>query len=784
VLPRQPWFFVDPFVQKMVKVATAERYAQLHGRRLHLRGTSRPWSTKMWREAMMRYPAEGAALAEYEPNLHLTSRRLDRMSLADRVDMLGVQLHNRRHPEAELEELRYTLAGPGFEAEPARPSEIAWLMKRSMALGCPIDAPRALFDEEGNELGWEAGDIQALADGSDRFAEDAFARTTVVRSFVDEEVVEKHVTVSTLGRVAEFNRWEPWLAMLARLPFPVETSVVIDVLTPEKAMSRIQRAKRKVDAQIHHHGQMKAEVPYELDVSKDVVKYIAHDIAKGMEGEATRTRVWVHFATFGDTASEDLQRAAELRRLFSPKVEVEITQDQVALVDSFTPGEKHPTSAFVREMSVRALARAVPTADTGIGHRVGDYIGYTSFGAARQPVLFDPHYNQEVENTGQTILVVGDLGTGKSSFGAMKIFQAVTGGEHCSVFDPGGAMARLCRLWPKESLHIDLMSASEGLLGPFGIIPDPIRANYDTDKEYVQAQKNVASLRHSTAMTMFRMMLPAEIQSDATFFALDEAVTAVGGHISASGDNVISALAGQQGPRRQLCQDLARILKRIGDSPAGRLLFAQSPRERLDEIGDPLLTVITAAGIALPDERKSRLEWTLAESLNATLVHHAAMLVHQSVHQRPRDERKTTMSDENYVIVGNSAGQGMIRDGAHMTRQLNQTAYWMSHGAGEFGDDAAELVNTGFSGKVTNRKRQEEVLKAFKLPTAVGYEEMLGSLRSNEEEPREMLAYIGGRHQRITVDLKHLPDEVQQIMKTTPGKRNRLRAPNHYELAS
>lgn len=785
VLPRQPWFFVDPQVQKSLKTATAAQYAALAGRRLHLRGTDRPWDTKFWREAMMRYPT-GTPLEHYEADLHRTSARLDRMHLSDRVDMLGVQLHNRRSPESEVAELGYMLAGPGLEAVPARASEIEWLVRRSVSLGCPVEAPRpVLYRPDGTELGWTETDIAALALGAARFG-DAYAPTVTMQYRAGAELKERYVCVSTLSRVSEFDRWEPWLAMLTRLPFSVETSVVIDVATPAEALKRISKAKRKVEGQFKHYSEMGVTRPASLDIAGDLIQVISHDIDRGMEGEATRTKVWVHYATWGATPAEAVERANQVRRLYAPKVEVEITDDQQNLVDSFTPGERHPTPNFVRDMPVLALARAVPTVDTGIGHHAGIYLGFSSFGAARLPVLFDLHHDQEVDNHGGTTLVLGDLGTGKSSLiGGKFLYPAVSGGVHTTVFDPGGALARFCKIFPADSLHIDLMHAQDGTLSPFGILPDPLRSNYEDDKAWEQASKMAAALRQTTAVTMMIMLLPASIANDKdTYFAVTNAVDAAGGHVGNSGLNVIRAMFSAQGALREHSQNVARVLQKIADTPAGRLLFAPSSKAHLDEIGDPLLTVVTATGVALPPETKARQNWTLEESLNATLIHQAAWMVHRSVHQRPLSERKQTITDENYVLRQVDSGRGMVEEFAHQSRRHNQRAVFTSHGAGEFGDDAAQLLDSAFVGRISNRTRQREALSALRLPLDVGYEEVLGSLQAKGNDPREMIAYIDGRHQRIAIDLSDLPAEVIEILNTTPGDRRAVSRSAPLALAS
>ncbi|KMS82905.1 ATPase, partial [Streptomyces regensis] len=164
-LAPQRWSFRSDSQRRDLIAAIAGQYAELQGRWMHLRVTTRPYPIRMWAEAHVHNahdrPADVPGAQSFDDYLVGEQQQLMGRSMAEKEVYLGVQVQTRRVmdraveraapllrkilPEAvdaeltaldsEVEHLDGVIGSSGLEGRPVRADEMSWLMHRSCSLG-------------------------------------------------------------------------------------------------------------------------------------------------------------------------------------------------------------------------------------------------------------------------------------------------------------------------------------------------------------------------------------------------------------------------------------------------------------------------------------------------------------------------------------------------------------------------------------------------------------------------------------------------------------------------
>ncbi|MBO0893422.1 MAG: hypothetical protein J2O39_03510, partial [Acidimicrobiales bacterium] len=168
----QRWAFRSNPEREALVASAAQRLSQLQGRRLHLRVTTRPLAVQDWQKELT--VSTRSYLPAWPDHVVSEARHLTSLQLTDKRAFLGVELGRssarwlgrfgrsleRSRLEPELRDLDRIVAGPGLEGRPATTAELAWLVRRSITLGC---APPS--GDWWNQP-WETEDLAQLAEGA------------------------------------------------------------------------------------------------------------------------------------------------------------------------------------------------------------------------------------------------------------------------------------------------------------------------------------------------------------------------------------------------------------------------------------------------------------------------------------------------------------------------------------------------------------------------------------------------------------------------------------------
>ncbi len=443
-LAAQAWSFRSDSQRELLIRQIAAQLGELQGRWLHLRVTTRPYPVHMWAEsfdnnALGRMPDVAGALG-WDGFLEGEQRHLMGLSMSDKEVFLGVEVSGRgtldRWVEAaapvlrrvapaavraelaalgsEVGHLDELVAGSGLDAVPASTDDLAWLLRRSCALGLP--APRTLAAAPRGVARWETEDLAAFTDGVDLHQE-PYAPTVQVVGRIRSQTVRRHVAVLSVGlmeglRIPEVD--DPWMQHSDRLPFPVEWSARMYIRRPEEVAGELQRQMGKVRSQIRHYTHdHDMDPPMSLARQAERVLEVEDELTTGLTQLNTRLYGWWRVAVSGKDEAEAVSRAQQVLDVYRPKVLMEHPEAQYKYAREFIPGEPLASTAYRRRGSVTWAAAAVPAATASVGDRRGIMIGETCT-ATRRPVAWDPWLAQEVRRSSGLTAVVGGLGSGKA----------------------------------------------------------------------------------------------------------------------------------------------------------------------------------------------------------------------------------------------------------------------------------------------------------------------------------------------------------------------------------
>ncbi|XVV04838.1 ATP-binding protein [Actinosynnema sp. CA-248983] len=815
-LAPQRWSFRSDSQRQDLIAAIAGQYAELQGRWMHLRVTTRPYPIRMWAEAhvhnaVRRLPDTPGTLS-FDDYMVGEQQQLMGRSMAEKEVYLGVQVQTRNMMdraveraapvlrkvfpdavdaelvaiESEIDHLDQVIGSAGLEGRPVTAEEMSWLMHRSCSLGLP--APRNLPAVPGAP--WEPEDLASFTDAAD-FHQDPYAPTVTVRGRTGSNAgIKRHVAVLTVGlmhglQIPEVD--DPWVQRSDRLPAAVEWSARIYVRRPEEVSGELQRQMSKVRSQVRHYtDEHELEPPQSLARQASRVLEIDDEMTSGFTALGTRVRSWWRLAVSGPTEREALRLAQALLDLYKPKVAIEHPEAQYAIAREFIPGEPLSSSAYLRRGSVLWAASSVPTATAEVGDRRGILLGETVT-ATRRPVAWDPWMAQELRDASGLTAMVAGLGAGKSFLGGGIVYKTLRSGAHWTLLDPSGPLAALCEL-PELRPYarpINLLNAQPGILNPYRVVAEPQLEHFmdeeDPERAWRRERALAAATRRRLVLDVLSGLLPFEVaRLPQTRIVLLRAVRTVGGRPDAHPGMVFEALRRDASEHHEHAVVVADFLDEMRERMS--LLIPEQDADPYNEQRDDRLTVLTMAGLNLPKDGVGREHWTDAEALGVEMLNLAAWLTQRSIYERPKDLRKGVWIDEAFFLSEVPTGRVLMNRFARDSRKWNVRVLLSSQIPADFLkiQGFVTLLDSVFVGRLDDDQAQADALRLLKVPVGAGYEQVVASLgrrpggartaTERDRAPRQFIFGDGaGGVERIRIDFSgpHL-EHLRNALDTTP----------------
>ncbi|MGN9893198.1 ATP-binding protein [Micromonospora sp. L31] len=802
-LPEVRWAFRPDAEREALLSAISEQYAGLAGFRLHLRRTTRPFPADEWARTIDAHTAaplpDVPGTPGWADHLVAAQRHLMSVNHAEGQTYLGVTFARRSLGDSLTERLLRTfgrgtadgerrrlgrtveqfdevLGAFGMRGRRVTAQELEWLLYRSVAL---CMAPPGTLSPVTNGR-WERGDLLALTEQVERYRTPYGSTVKLVNRMTGEE---RHVAVLAVGRMEPLEipeRHEPWLHFHERLPWPMEISTRVDILGSGDSFRNLEHRLRMIRSQQLDYAEHGIDAPPELERLAKRALVIGDEMTTGLPVDSARAHGWHRIAVGGRTREECLERARRLIQLYSRELRISLQhpKNQDWLAREFIPGEPIANTGYVRRMPVNLLAAALPQAASTVGDRRGDLIGRTA-GTCRRPVFLDLHFPMEVRERSGLAVFVAEPGGGKSTLLGALGYLAARRGVQVTLLDPSGPLARLCampELRPYARV-LNLTGSEHGTLAPYSLIPTPLRSEFGSgaagDREFEIAVSNARAERRMLVQDICMMLVPPQVAREASTATLfRHAVRQVPAEETSTLDDVVACL---QGMDDDAGRELANLLLDTAEMPLAMLFFGRPPEGLLG--ADAALTVITMAGLRLPDLKIEREYWSAEEALALPMLHTAHRLAVRRCYGGSMSSRKLVGLDEAHFMEGWRSGRSFLVRLARDSRKWNLAALVASQNPKDIlGLDVQNLVSTVFVGRIAeDAEIASEALRLLRVPVDDGYEATLASLSAVDATSADRLGFrefvmrdVDGRVQKVRVDVSYVEGLLAHL-DTTPG---------------
>ncbi|WP_380163760.1 ATP-binding protein [Jannaschia sp. R86511] len=792
-----------------------DTYSALAGRTIHLRSVQRPYPIHTWAKALADDTPDPVSRQAWGEHLVAVQRHLRGSTFSDTETYLGVSLQVTHHGDriskrttakltTDLTRLDALLGTPGLDGVRATQGEVEWLVHRSLGLGLP--QPHTTVD--GMTVPLEASDLTMFTGTLDIDPSPGRPHVRLVarpQRTGDATTLERYLAVLSVGRMEGLTIPQshlPWMAYANSLPFPVEWSGSIRVLSGREAAASMQtRIDQVVDQEQQYTASASVEVPPSLRRTGEQARATADEIADGGVHAVARIDGRFQLAVTAASPAELEDRVnAALNHYRDYRVELHRDPDQYGLHREFIPGEPAASSAHRRRGKTEFLAAGLPHLSSAVGTRDGSYVGYT-VGTSRRAVAWNLHHAMEVRERSGFTPVIGGLGSGKSVVVGSLAYDATLRGICTTVFDPSGPLARLT-LIPQiaaVSQYVDLLRSEAGTLSPYAAVPEPERHNLVDDERlmglhgpaheekldevFADALYLAGRRRMQLATDTLRLLLPPEIRrARESSHVIRNAVRHVGGGHDASLGQVLDAI---RADARDADHEIYDVLRDMAEFPSARLFFTAGDTSQPPvRSAEPTLLVFTLGGLTLPEPDAEETNWTEDERISVPLLSLAANYASRRVYGRRMGERKVVVIDEAHALRRTPAGRALVERFARDSRKWNTRVLAASQKPGDLLSlEAGGLIDECIIGGIEDPDEAAAALRLARIPTGLGYERAvatlaLGGLRPHVGQGRTgardvILRDADGYTERVRWDLGHLPHVLQALDTTAVGNPTR-----------
>ncbi|GHA47902.1 hypothetical protein GCM10010329_82910 [Streptomyces spiroverticillatus] len=496
-------------------------------------------------------------------------------------------------------------------------------------------------------------------------------------------------------------------AQLESLPFPVDFTVDMEVLTAAQARKKIQAKKKDLVEQADQYGAQPTGMP-------SSVPEAAGDLGE-MDARMSRTSVEVEvqsvtvLTVWGPTAAVCDARARALGAVLSQGDyrAVRPTGRQEQLFALGLPGTTRP--AVLREFVQYQLSEdwaLMGAARSGEGgDPTGVLIGFDQDCGTTRPVLIDPA-DAPAQNASASLGVVGDLGSGKSVL--LKLLKS-------AIVDRGGRAIVIDRTpvreWaayaqgaaPGRHQIVDAATAQVSI-DPLRIFGGAVGAHYALS--YLTLQLGIGAM--STSGSVLHRAVEEAAASDHPSMA--GVLTAL--------DEMAAADAGAA-TRRDAAVTLSDLLRIVARNPLAAMVFDESLTPlTLDHTLGSDLVVVTTAGLTLPPKEAFAQPEVLRQQPLEALIGRAVLYLIAAIARQAAFSDTSQFCgvwvDECYWLTSSAEGTALVHEILHDGRKHLAGLFMGGHDAEELGPDRGLLAYRVLA-RTTNRERAARGLEFLGL---------------------------------------------------------------------
>ncbi|WP_150255304.1 ATP-binding protein [Nocardiopsis deserti] len=772
-LPTAAYEFTTPEDREVLatNITIALAAIRMEDAEVHLRVAHRPYPAAEWANALDQRVSAGPGWSEYldemyrhvwakdfwTKEVYLGVRLGSRGARSAGGDVLGYfkdlylraeQAMGLEDHEVDAEEIdRWTdqaerlgraLSASALYARHATADELAWLMEHTTKGVDETWQPSAT-----ERSAWGRGEIERLAEGI------IVNGRSMLR--LQQPTSTSYVAYLSFARFPDlmaFPDGEPWMYYADTLPFPVEVSARMRLVSPAKASRDVGRKlahARDMDAHIAEAG---VEAPIALAEQIDAARMLEHGITKE---RLPFVYGWHRLRVSAGDPHVLTQRVEAVIEHYRD-IGIDIahsTGDQFSLLNESLPGDHLRLSAYAQRQPLRTIAGGMPTATVAVGDEAdgagngwtGPYIGET-VGRARSVVHFDPLV-AAARNRPTAIAVTGEPGGGKTTLALLLIYQLALRGVTIAAIDPKGdaeSLVELLQRRGRKARTMSLASAQPGLLDPFAFGDD------------LAAKKTMAT-------ETLRLLLPR--MSEERESAMIQAVAAVANEPRPSLARVVEHLQAQEDAASR---NLGAVLASMSEMSLASLCFDPQGDAQIDTEG--WTTVFTLAGLSLPEASTHRDEYSYEQRLSVALLYLVSQFARRLMNGLDRRLPKAIFLDEAWAVTSTPEGAKLVPEVSRMGRSRNTALILVSQNAGDMlNEQVTNCLSSVFTFRSTEDREVTDVMALLGIDNSAEHRAALRTLGNGQCLFRD----LDGRTARIAVDL--VSQELLAWLDTNPTRQ-------------
>lgn len=734
------------------------RWSRLEGRQVKMRSTPMPYpSFEFARSLDADTPSplpNVTGAPSWDDYLGYSQRRLQQTGLDTKLVTLSVWIgpnpsrrvqeeliEGEEHPRPEtvkviqeILKVSKIMAGPGFDARPITPRQMAFLMHRSLSMGVPSPMHAGIGGAR-----WEPDDITGFFARREWVYEPLTGSTVKVIAEHHGQTVERHVAVLSLGPMPDIT-WpesgkDPWMLVADKLGFPVEWSLAGAMLTKKQLTPAVEFEQNRASAIAAHYDEHNLIPPPAVGRAIQGATENLDDVTEGDSRTSVRFRGPVRLATYAVSQEQCLEQARALVDAYGDRANFELAhpRGQAQLLREFIPGEPWSNVGYQRRIPSRYLAAAMPHVSSEVGTPTGPYTAYGT-GSARRAMRLDLHFGMEKLQQPGFFTITAEPGGGKSVLTGVLAFNAARRGEPTIILDPSGPLARLTTLPELKpfSRVLDLTASDPGTLSPYQLIPEPRREDFVLEDglvdelNYQRAVRRAIAERQQLIFDVLRMWLTtALLKESGTDVSLRTAIRNVRQRV------VDAGLADVETNPRWVIEELENLgehtrslveeINAAAEFPLGELIMPDhSDPLPASQAEEATLVVVTMPGLNPPPEGSDRDMWGSSERYALPLLHLAAFFTSRFIYGRDRNVRKNVFLDETSLMSVWGSGRALMVRLSRDSRKWNTAV----GAASQHPDDHLKigrldaLQGMAFVGRLTKEAAAEKACHLLGCPTS------------------------------------------------------------------
>jgi len=479
-----------------------------------------------------------------------------------------------------------------------------------------------------------------------------------------------YLALSTITDELAFPNSEIFYHQQGLFPFPIDTSIHVEVLPNRKGLSKVRGKKKELKDLESHAWQSNSETSRSVLDALESADELEHDL------EQTRTPLHqIHLTLRVAAPSEDeLKRRCgevidEYERRFKMKL-IRPYGDMMGLHQEFIPGSRGFVKDYIQYVKSDLLASLGFGTTQELGDNSGFYIGYCM--ETKKHVYIDPPLPaQGVDGSITNALamaILGALGWGKSLFNNLLIYYSILRGGKAIILDPKSERGHWPEYLPEIAhetnvVHIKNTEENRGLLDPYVIM---------AKREDSEALA-VDVLTYLTGITA---------RDGDKFPVLMNAIEQV---TQSETRGLLCVVDELRQVDTEVSRGIASHIESIARAGIAHLLFSRGDVQNTIQL-DSKLNILQVAGLTMPDSQVDPSDYTIVNQLSIAILLVISTFSLDFIHSDTTTYKIVDLEEAwsfLQVAQGKALSMRLVRAG----RSMNASAIFVTQNANDLLDE-------------------------------------------------------------------------------------------------